>query len=76
MEAITIGPDDAAVVDLDRCIGCGLCVTTCATESLSLQLKPKEERRDPPVTAKDTITQMAEERGKTLIPLAFTKNSS
>lgn len=71
-----MGPDDVAVVDLDRCIGCGLCVTTCSTEAMRLQPKVKEERRDPPVTAQDFMTQMAQERGKTLIPLAFTKNAS
>ena len=71
-----MGPDDVAVVDLDRCIGCGLCVTTCTTEALSLQPKAKEERRDPLPTARDFMTQTAQERGKTLIPLAFTKNAS
>jgi Fe-S-cluster-containing hydrogenase component 2 len=73
MEAITMGSDDVAVVDLDRCIGCGLCVTTCETEAMRLQLKPEKERRDPPATAQDFMTQLAQERGKTLIPLAFTK---
>jgi ferredoxin len=76
MEAITMGPDEVAVVDLERCIGCGLCVTTCTTEALNLQLKPEEERRQPPVKAQETIMQMAQKRGKSVIPLAFTKNSS
>ena len=76
MEAITMGPDEVAVVDLERCIGCGLCVTTCTTEALSLQLKQAEERREPPAQGRDTIMQMAQQRGKSLIPLAFTKNSS
>ena len=75
MEAITIGPDEIAQVNLDRCIGCGLCVTTCTTEALSLQSKPKEERREPPAQARDTMMQMAEQRGKSLIPLAFTGTS-
>lgn len=36
MGAVTIGPDDVAEVDHDRCTGCGLCVTTCTAEALSL----------------------------------------
>lgn len=76
MEAITMGPDDVPVVDLDRCIGCGLCVTTCSTEAMRLQPKPEEERRDPPSTAQGTMMQIAQQRGKTLIPLTFTKNAS
>ena len=76
MEAITIGPDNVAVVDLERCIGCGLCVTTCTTEAMSLQPKPEGERRDPPVKAQETMMQMAQQRGKSLVPLAFTKGNS
>ena len=68
-------PDEIAQVNLDRCIGCGLCVTTCTTEALSLQPRPKEERREPPAQARDTMMQMAEQRGKSLIPLAFAGTS-
>ena len=75
MEAITIGPEEVAEVNLDRCIGCGLCVTTCTTEAMSLQLKPEEERREPPPKPRDAMMQMAQQRGKSLIPLAFTKTS-
>jgi Pyruvate/2-oxoacid:ferredoxin oxidoreductase delta subunit len=32
--------DGSAAVSLDRCIGCGLCVTTCPTSALSLMMKP------------------------------------
>lgn len=75
MEAITIGPEEVAEVNFDRCIGCGLCVTTCTTEALSLQPKPEEERREPPEKPRDTMMQIAQQRGKSLIPLAFTKTS-
>jgi len=75
MEAITIGPEEVAEVNLDRCIGCGLCVTTCTTEALSLQPKPEEERCEPPEKSRDTMMQIAQQRGKSLIPLAFTKIS-
>lgn len=75
MDAITMGPDDVAVVDLDRCIGCGLCVTTCAAEAIRLEPKPEKERRNPPATARDFMTQLAQERDKTLIPLALTRKT-
>lgn len=39
MQAIACG-DEAAAVDLERCIGCGLCVSTCATGALRLEMKP------------------------------------
>ena len=34
--------DDAAVVDLARCIGCGLCVTTCPSDAMTLLRKTDE----------------------------------
>ncbi len=71
MEAIKV--NDVAGVDRDRCIGCGLCVTTCPSEALSLVLKP--ERQEPPATAKQYIMQLARTRGKSLVPIAFTKKS-
>jgi len=42
MEAINI-VNDKAVVNLDRCIGCGLCVTTCTTGALQLKKKPEDQ---------------------------------
>jgi electron transport complex protein RnfB len=75
MDAIALGPDDVALVDRDRCIGCGLCVTTCPSEAVTLARKPESERRDPPVRARDTMMQMAERRGKSLIPLAVVRGS-
>jgi Na+-translocating ferredoxin:NAD+ oxidoreductase subunit B len=39
---------DYAVVDLNRCIGCGVCVPTCKTGAILLQKKPTETR--PPET--------------------------
>jgi len=41
MEAITV-ENKSAILDLDRCIGCGLCVTTCPTSALKLLKKAKE----------------------------------
>ncbi len=75
MEAIKVGAEGVAAVDRDRCIGCGLCVTTCPSEALSLHAKPESERQAPPPTAKDFIMQLAQARGKSLVPLAMTAKS-
>jgi Fe-S-cluster-containing hydrogenase component 2 len=43
MSAITIDEQNGyAVINLDRCIGCGNCVVTCPTEALRLVKADKE----------------------------------
>ena len=61
--AIRITDDGKAEIDLDRCIGCGLCVTACPTEAMRLTPKPEEERRTPPATGLEQMKLMAEKRG-------------
>jgi Na+-translocating ferredoxin:NAD+ oxidoreductase subunit B len=75
MDAVSIGHDDIAVIDRDRCIGCGLCVTTCPVEAMGLKPKALGERRDPPKAAQETMMRLAQERGKSLVPLAFVKGT-
>jgi NAD-dependent dihydropyrimidine dehydrogenase PreA subunit len=48
MNAISI-KDGLAVVVKEKCIGCGLCVTGCSTGAARLELKPEDERIDPPI---------------------------
>ena len=60
--------DDQAVVNLDRCIGCGLCVTTCETGAMQLIKKPDEQQYLPPKSGAETYMRIAEERGKNLMP--------
>lgn len=48
MSAVSI-KDGLAVVDKDKCIGCGLCATGCSTGAARLELKPEDERIDPPI---------------------------
>ena len=48
MEALTMGEDEVPDVDLDRCIGCGVCATGCPSEAIEL-----EERAGIPVPPVD-----------------------
>jgi len=50
MDALSMN-DDSPLVDLDRCIGCGVCVSTC--KSGAYELKTKDYKYIPP---KDTDT--------------------
>ena len=53
-----------AVLDPDRCIGCGLCVTTCPTHSLSLVRKPEDQQPHIPKDIKETLIHLGKVRGK------------
>ena len=59
MAAVTMG-DTVSSVDLGRCIGCGLCITTCPTEAMLLQ--PKEDHYIPPATTAEQMMTMAGKR--------------
>lgn len=48
MHAITTGAKDIAIVNRKKCIGCGLCATGCPANVARLELKPAEERIEPP----------------------------
>ena len=63
MEAIII-QDEGVAINLNRCIRCGLCVTTCPTKALSLRTKSPQEHYVPPPKPVDTYLQIAKERGK------------
>jgi electron transport complex protein RnfB len=67
MEAIHI-LDGKAVISLDRCIGCGLCVTTCTTGAMQLKRKPEEQLYQPPQSGAETYMRIAIERGKNPLP--------
>jgi electron transport complex protein RnfB len=62
MEAISYSRDHA-LVDLDRCIGCGLCVTTCPSGAMTLQRKPDSAQPHVPESTADTYLQLARVRG-------------
>ncbi len=63
MEALSLA-DKKAVLDLDRCIGCGLCVSTCPTDSLSLLRKPKAKQPYVPKDVIETNIKIGKAHGK------------
>ncbi len=73
MDAISMNDDGVAEIDLDRCIGCGLCVTTCPTEAILLEKKPDEQQAQPPASGQAHYMELAQKRGKSLIPLRMSK---
>ncbi len=56
--------DSTAALDLKRCIGCGLCVSTCPSESLSLVRKPKTKQPYVPKDIVETNLKLGKARGK------------
>jgi ferredoxin len=63
MEAVYLD-DSKAVLNLNRCIGCGLCVSTCPTNSISLVRKPEGEQPYVPENVVETNIKMGKARGK------------
>ncbi|MEN8251276.1 MAG: 4Fe-4S binding protein [Bacteroidota bacterium] len=59
MEAIQEG-QETSEINKDRCIGCGLCVSVCSENSISLQAIQGVE--DPPEFLEDVFQQIRQER--------------
>ncbi len=55
--------DDFAEVNLDRCIGCGLCVTACTGKAIDLVRKEETDCYTPPTNVVETYMRIAQERG-------------
>jgi Na+-translocating ferredoxin:NAD+ oxidoreductase subunit B len=51
------------MVDPDRCIGCGLCVTHCPADAVVLHQKAAESQYVPPKNVFETYMNIARERG-------------
>jgi Na+-translocating ferredoxin:NAD+ oxidoreductase subunit B len=54
--------DEKIEFHAERCIGCGLCVTTCPVEALKLEKKPYDSLYTPPATVFDTYEVMSGEK--------------
>lgn len=65
------GDGGTARILTDRCIGCGLCVSTCPTEAIQIELKPEDQRVAPPDGGKDLMMRTADMRGTSVIPLSM-----
>ena len=63
MGALKMNDDELVEIDLDRCIGCGLCVTTCSEEAMQLIPKPEAKHRTPPANTLEQMMFMAQKRG-------------
>ncbi len=63
MEAIHL-TEGTVALDPKRCIGCGLCVSTCPSESLSLVRKPKVKQPYVPKDIVETNMKLGKARGK------------
>jgi electron transport complex protein RnfB len=61
MQVFTV-KDDHVVQNLDRCIGCGLCVSTCASGALTLIQKPVSVQHELPATIQETWRTIALDR--------------
>jgi ferredoxin len=55
--------DDAYRVIREKCIGCGLCVTTCPSEAMKLVRKQPQEIVPPPTDEMDWFEKRGRERG-------------
>ena len=54
--------EEAAVVDAERCIGCGLCVTVCDPGAITMV--PREKPADTPANAMEMGLRIMTEKGK------------
>lgn len=66
MDAI-IEQEGSYAVQPERCIGCGVCVPTCPTESITLVQKPEQDRDAPPQNIVDWYFKRAQSRGTGLM---------
>jgi len=67
MEALKLEADKVRL-DVDRCIGCGLCVSTCPADSLTLVRKPQCEQPEVPEDIIDASIRLGKARGKITTP--------
>jgi Fe-S-cluster-containing hydrogenase component 2 len=54
--------NNLAVVDINRCIGCGLCVSACPAKAMNLVRR--SEQPDIPATSQEMGLKVLKEKGK------------
>lgn len=62
MDAIVVQDGDYVVIP-ERCIGCGVCTTTCPSEAVTLIRKPEADIDQPPTNIMDWYAKRAGSRG-------------
>jgi Fe-S-cluster-containing hydrogenase component 2 len=64
VHAITAEENEATVINREKCIGCGLCASTCPTGSITMVAKSPAEA--PPIFSREMemLQAMGKERGK------------
>jgi Fe-S-cluster-containing hydrogenase component 2 len=64
VHAITAEGNEATVISREKCIGCGLCASTCPTGSITMVKKSASEA--PPIFSRETelMQAMSKEKGK------------
>jgi Fe-S-cluster-containing hydrogenase component 2 len=67
MEAIKT-EDGRSFIDADRCIGCGLCISTCPVNAVKMLRKSKPDQRKVAKDMQLTYLELAKNRGKINTP--------
>jgi Fe-S-cluster-containing hydrogenase component 2 len=63
MDALSM-VDALAVLETNRCIGCGLCVTTCPSGALTITRKPPELQLPVPKNQREAFILRAKARAE------------
>jgi Pyruvate/2-oxoacid:ferredoxin oxidoreductase delta subunit len=63
VNAIAETEDATYQVMAEKCIGCGLCISTCPTDAIKLVPKPEEQVVDPPVNEVEWFRERGQNRG-------------
>ena len=67
MDALTLDRTEKAVRNPNRCIGCGLCVSTCSPAAIALGRVEEGEVVIPPENYINLLLTIAQEKGKPLL---------
>ena len=63
VNAISEDDDGSYRVAREQCIGCGLCISTCAADAIRLVRKPEEQLAAPPLDERDWFRERGQRRG-------------